>query len=84
MTRRTTLRLFALALVAAAVALTAGPVAAASDPTPAVAAAPVFGYWSEFLDHWLGALKRQNGIIVVALGVGAVALLIITRGKWQK
>ena len=26
----------------------------------------------------------QNGVILFALGVGAVSLLIITRGKWQK
>jgi hypothetical protein len=54
--------------------------------TPAAAAAgPVLGnYWSEFLDHWAGALKKQNGVVLFALGVGVVSLFIITRGKWKK
>lgn len=80
MTRRTAFtRLFAATVLA--VALTAAPAAAAPSP----AAAPLFaGYWHDFIEHWVGALKQQNGIIVAALGVGAVSLFIITRGKWLK
>ena len=80
MTRRTAFsRLFAPAVLA--VALTATPALA----TPSPAAAPLFaGYWHDFIEHWGGALKQQNGVIMAALGVGAVALFIITRGKWLK
>jgi hypothetical protein len=42
------------------------------------------GYWSEFVDHWSGMLKQQNGVVLFALGIGAVSLFIITRGKWKK
>jgi len=57
--------------------------------TPATAAsgqgAPVFAdYWSGFLEHWFGMLKKQNGVVVFVLGIGAVSLFIITRGKWKK
>jgi hypothetical protein len=41
-------------------------------------------YWSGFLDHWSGAFKKQNGIVMFALLVGAVCLFVITRGKWRK
>ena len=78
MTRRTAFsRLFAPAVLV--LALTAAPAAAAPSPAPLFA-----GYWHDFIEHWGGALKQQNGIIMVALGVGAVALFIITRGKWLK
>ena len=42
------------------------------------------GYWNDFVEHWMGQLKKQNGVVLFALGVGAVGLLIITRGKWVK
>jgi len=68
-------------LVAVALAASAAPAAAAS----AAPAAPLFGgYTSNFLDHWADFFKKQNGIIMAALGVGAVSLFIITRGKWLK
>ena len=78
-----------LAIAAIAVALTVGPaVAAPPSPSaiqPAARVNPVFGgYWSQFIEHWSGMLKKQNGVIAAALGVGAVSLFIITRGKWQK
>ena len=67
-------------LVAVALALSAGP-AVAGQPS----AAPVLGsYWSSFLDHWGDFFKKQNGIVMAALGVGAASLFIITRGKWAK
>ena len=57
----------------------AGP-ATAADPT-----GPVFaGYWGEFWDHWKGVFQRQNGVVMGVLAVGAVALFIVTRGKWGK
>jgi hypothetical protein len=74
------LRPLALALlVAAGLALTPAP-AAAADP-----AGPVFGgYWTGFVDFWTGAVKKQNGVVLFVLGIGAVSLFIITRGKWRK
>ena len=57
--------------------------------TPSLAAASaggaVFGgYWQNFLDHWLGYFEKQQGVVLIALGVGALSLFIITRGKWKK
>jgi hypothetical protein len=62
-------------------------VSAVLTPSPAAASVgnPVFaGYWSDFVDHWFGYFSKQQGVVLVALGVGAVSLLIITRGKWKK
>ena len=71
-----------LLVVAMAIALTAAPAFAASSPSTV---GPLLGgYWSDFLDHWGGVFQKQNGIILAALGLGAVSLLIITRGKWKK
>jgi hypothetical protein len=45
----------------------------------------VFGsYWSGFVDHWEKVFQQQNGIAMTIVGVGLLALFIITRGKWQK
>jgi hypothetical protein len=72
-----------LALLAAGLVLTPA-VATAADPT-AGATAPVFGgYLHGFFDFWMGQLRKQNGVIMFVLGVGAVSLFIITRGKWRK
>lgn len=69
------------ALAALTLAVTAGPAAAAAPG----GAAPLFGgYFRNFLDHWTGMLQKQNGVVLFALGVGAVSLFIITRGKWRK
>jgi hypothetical protein len=72
----TTRTLALLTLAALAVACTANPAAAAD--------APLASYWSGFIDHWSGAFKKQNGIVMFALLVGAVCLFVITRGKWRK
>ena len=72
MNRNSTILLAALALV-----LMFNAPASASTGTPVFA-----GYWSEFIDHWFGMLKKQNGIVLFVLGLGAVSLFIITRGKW--
>lgn len=70
-------------LVLAAIAIVAfAPFASAGDSP---SHAPLFGsYWSGFLEHWGNYFKKQNGVIMAALGLGAVSLLIITRGKWKK
>ena len=56
-------------------------------PSPAAASAggAVFGgYWQGFIDHWFGYFAKQQGVVLIALGVGVVSLFIITRGKWKK
>ena len=69
-------------LVALALVATIAPAFAA---TPSPAATPLFGgYWSSFLEHWGGVFKKQNGMILAVLCLGAVSLFIITRGKWKK
>jgi hypothetical protein len=69
-------RLFFLALLA--LVMFAGPVAASSGD-------PLFGnYWQGFLDFWKTTFQKQNGVVMGVLGVGAIALFIITRGKWRK
>jgi hypothetical protein len=40
-------------------------------------------YWAGFYDFWVGRLLRQDGIVMIALAVGAASLFIITRG-WKR
>jgi len=51
-----------------------------------LAPAPAFagGYWYGFKRFWTDFIADQDGAIVVALIVGAVSLLIITRIKGNK
>lgn len=59
--------------------------AAALPPAGAPSAQPLYAtYWDGFVEHWGGKMKKQNGVIMVALAVGALSLFIITRGKWIK
>ncbi len=72
-----------LALAALALVCTASPVLAAGGPGPAPA--PLLAsYWRDFLDHWGGVFKKQNGVVMGAILVGILCLFIITRGKWKK
>jgi hypothetical protein len=75
---RPRLSLFGIALLV--VLILAGP-AAAADHSGAL-----FGkYWEQFIEYWQGTFQKQNGVVLLVLGLGVVALLIITRsGKWQK
>ena len=41
-------------------------------------------YWDGFSEFWTGRLKRTDGVVLLALGVGAASLFIITRAKWKK
>jgi uncharacterized membrane protein len=77
-TRLAAARAFAAALLLAPVL--AAP-AAAADGGGAVFAAH---YWEQFVDYWRGVFMKQNGIVMGVLGVGVIALFIITRGKWRK
>ena len=67
--------LFAFALCA--VLWAAAPAGAADAPL-------VAGYWTEFYEHWVGVFRQQNGVVMLTLGIGAVCLFVITRGKWKK
>src|SRR5262245_18683109 len=69
-------QLFALA--AFMLLICAGPVAAGSGEA-------LFGnYWQGFIEFWRSTFQKQNGVVMGVLAVGAVALFIITRGKWRK
>ena len=73
------LRLSTFALAVFLVALLVTPAAAATGDRA------VFGsYWSSFVEYWESAIMRQNGIVMLVLGLGALALFIITRSKWRK
>ena len=41
-------------------------------------------YWSGFVEFWTSRVVRQEGVVLVAVGVGIVSLFIITRSKWKK
>lgn len=41
-------------------------------------------YWQGFLDFWVGALRKQNGVIMFVLGMGLICMFVITRAKWKK
>lgn len=60
--------------------LTAAPSFAAAATRPNAAQR----YWRDFKEFWGEAFASQSGVVLVALGVGAVAMFIITRGKWKK
>jgi hypothetical protein len=84
------LRAFAFLLAALAVVLLANPVAAntvggtAANPASAETAPLLGSYKDGFIEYWSGVFKKQNGIVMGTLLVGALCLFIITRGKWRK
>ncbi len=49
-------------------------------PRPAYAS----GYWSGFKKFWFSFIADTDGAVLAAIVVGAIALFIITRGKWGK
>ena len=67
---RTTWRLAALGAVASVL----------SAPAPAAAST----YWAGFKKFWGEYIADSNGVVTTVLIVGAIALFIITRGKWAK
>lgn len=38
-------------------------------------------YWHGFIEHWKSAIAKRNGVVMLVLALGLVALIIITRGK---
>ena len=72
-------RFLAVALAACAWAAAPWvPDAAAADPLLASA------YLEEFKEYWVGAFRKQNGIVLFVLGLGALSVFIITRSKAKK
>jgi hypothetical protein len=71
------LRLFTLALLL--ILILAGPAMATGGSS-----AVFGGYWQGFIEFWQGLFQKQSGVVMGVLGVGVVALIIITRGKWNK
>jgi hypothetical protein len=71
-----------LAAALLGLALTPAPMSAAESNSSAVYAKA--SYWDGFTEFWTGRLKRSDGVVLLALGVGAVSLFIITRAKWKK
>ena len=70
-----------LAATLLGLALTPDPICAAEPSS-----SPLFAntYWEGFKQFWTGRLKRTDGVVLTAVGVGAVSLFIITRGRWKK
>lgn len=56
------------------------PPLAAAEPNALFAG----NYWSGFVEFWTSRVVRQEGVVLVAVGVGIVSLFIITRSKWKK
>jgi len=54
------------------------PAAGAADPLLASA------YFEEFKEYWVGAFRKQNGIVMLVLGLGLLSIFIITRSKAKK
>lgn len=77
-------RLRAIAALAALAVLFSPAPASAADTSAVLFAGTFGGYWQGFIDFWAGMLKKQNGVVMFALLVGALSLFIITRGKWRK
>jgi hypothetical protein len=73
---RTRFRPFALALGLLLLLPAAAPAAG-----PGVFAAR---YWDGFVEYWTEHFQKQNGVVMGVVALGAVALFIITRGKWRK
>jgi hypothetical protein len=79
MTRTIRPALTRAALALALVAALAAPAAAAPPGLFAKAS-----YFSQFKEYWTGLFRQSSGVTLIALATGAVALYIITRGKWRK
>lgn len=73
------MRNFPVILAALVFVLLLASPAAAAGPSPVMAS-----YWSGFIEHWQTVFQQQNGVAMVVVAMGAVALFIITRGKWLK
>ncbi|QEL13218.1 hypothetical protein [Limnoglobus roseus] len=76
-------RLWKQTFAVAALFVLAAPPLAAAEPLFAQKSV-LHKYWDGFADYWGGSLKSQSTITMVVVGTGAIALFIITRGKWKK
>jgi len=73
-------RTLSLAVTLAAGALALSPWLPDASAGPPLASA----YAEEFKEFWVGAFRKQNGIVMLVLGLGLVSILIITRSKAKK
>src|SRR4051812_28150021 len=80
MTRFVRRTLTRAALAAVTVLALAGPAAAADAPGLFARSS----YFTQFKEYWGGLFKQSNGITLIVIATGLVALYIITRGKWRK
>jgi hypothetical protein len=80
MTTRPILRVLGATAVAVAF-LVSSPALSAAEPGPLLAKG---SYWSGFVEFWTSRVVRQEGVVLIAIGVGIVSLFIITRSKWKK
>jgi len=72
-------------LLGAAPRSAAAPVPS-SFPSAAIAAPPVFAStvsWNGFKHYWMGFVKNSDRVVVFVAIIAAMALFIITRGKWM-
>src|SRR3954471_13660781 len=77
----------ALGLAGVLLLLTPAAASAAGPDTPLVAAAPLLAdsfSWDGFVKYWSNYANRGDRVIQVVFLVLALALFIITRGKWRK
>jgi hypothetical protein len=68
-------------------ARTAHAVPAPSPSTVSVTVVPVFAEsvtWYGFKHYWMGFVKSADRVVVIVAIIAALAVFIITRGKWLK
>ena len=73
----------------AAPAVGSSPSLSIASSRPAVSAAPVIFAmngvsWDGFVRYWKGFVYRSDRVALIVALVGAAALFIITRGKWNR
>jgi len=42
------------------------------------------GYWTGFVDFWTKAVKNQDAVILMTIGLGAISIMIICWGRSRK
>ncbi len=56
----------------------------ACQSTPGVYASSIGGFWQGFTHYWSRLVTSVDGVVMMAIGLGALGIFIITRGKWIK
>jgi len=76
--------LVAAVVLAAFLSPAALPQASAAEPPSTGTVFAASSYWTGFTEFWTGSFKKQNGVVLFVLGLGAVSLFIITRSRLKK